>query len=391
MGLERQRAGKEVGLRTFAFTCLAGTLGWLVSPSAALAVLGLVGAVVVVFNVYELAQGKPVQITTSVALALVAILGILIGQGQVLVPVAVGIVTTVLLAWREELVGFALGLTNQEVRSALTLGILTFIVYPALPKDYVDPWRLVNPRAVWVTVVLIAAIGFVNYVLLRQYGSRGLAATGLLGGLVNSSATVVELASRDRAAAGKLTSPVFGGIVLSNAAMLLRNGVILAILAPLVALAVAAPLAAGVVASLAVSLIRRKDVQRGVEQMTLTLPFSVPAVLRFGLIFLVISIAGNLAQRVLGDPGFYVVSFVAGLASSASATATAGVLSTQGQIDVYTAGLGALFASLGSALVHLPLAWRFSRNGQLALRLMAATAVIILAGLGGLAVAQGSV
>ncbi len=388
VGLERQRAGKEVGLRTFALTCLSGTLAWLIGPGAAIATLVLVAVVVLVVNAYELRRGEPVQVTTSVALFVTALLGILVGQGQVLVPVAAGILMTALLAWREELIGFALGLTDQEMRSALYLGILTFIVYPALPEGYVDPWRLVNLREAWVTVILIAAIGFANYILLQRYGAHGVALTGLLGGLVNSTATVAELAARERAARGQLAGLAYQGIVLSSAAMLLRNGLILAILAPLVALQVAVPLTAGVAASVAASLVVRPRARDGVQRIALASPFSVAEVLRFGLIYLAITVAGDLAQRALGSPAFYAVSFLGGLASSASATATAATLASQGKIELATAGLGALLASLASILVDLPLAWRFSADSSLARRLLGATAAIVLAGLLGLLATQ---
>lgn len=53
-------------------------------------------------------------------------------------------------------------------------------------------WNLINPRESWVTVVAIAAIGFVNYVLLCLYSSRGLIYTAVLGGLVNSTATIAD-------------------------------------------------------------------------------------------------------------------------------------------------------------------------------------------------------
>ena len=46
------------------------------------------------------------------------------------------------------------------------------------------------------TVMLVAGMGFVNYVLLRIYGNRGLYYTALLGGLVNSPATVAELSTK---------------------------------------------------------------------------------------------------------------------------------------------------------------------------------------------------
>jgi Domain of unknown function (DUF4010) len=53
-------------------------------------------------------------------------------------------------------------------------------------------------------------------------------------------------------------------------------------------------------------------------------PFSLKAALEFGVIFLVLSVAGVLAQRSLGVFGFYAVSIAGGLLSSASAVAAAG-------------------------------------------------------------------
>lgn len=53
-----------------------------------------------------------------------------------------------------------------------------------------------------VTVFVVACIGFLNHVLLRLYGSKGIAYTAILGGFVNSTATAAELSSTLPAAAG---------------------------------------------------------------------------------------------------------------------------------------------------------------------------------------------
>jgi hypothetical protein len=47
---------------------------------------------------------------------------------------------------------------------------------------------LVEPRSTWATVILIAALGFINYLLWKLYGTRSPEITGFLGGLVNSTA-----------------------------------------------------------------------------------------------------------------------------------------------------------------------------------------------------------
>lgn len=45
---------------------------------------------------------------------------------------------------------------------------------------------MINPRESWVTVIVIAAIGFVNYVPLRLYSERGLIYTAILAHLIET-------------------------------------------------------------------------------------------------------------------------------------------------------------------------------------------------------------
>src|SRR5258706_12794766 len=101
---------------------------------------------------------------------------------------------TLLLAWKVELHRFAGGLQPTEIRSAVLVGLLGLVIYPLLPDRFIDKWELINPRQTWITVIVIAGIGFVNYVLLKIYGTRGMYVSGFLGGFVNSSAAAVELA-----------------------------------------------------------------------------------------------------------------------------------------------------------------------------------------------------
>src|SRR6185369_15129648 len=148
---------------------------------------------------------------------------------------------------------FSPRLKDVELRSAILLGILAFIVYPILPTTPVDPWGLVAPRQAWVTVILIAALGFVNYVLLKMYGARGVALTGFLGGVVNSTVTVTELAGRVSDSGGQLAAMAYRGVLLSTAAMIVRNLVLLALLAPATLIGAALPLAMMLLGSLALA------------------------------------------------------------------------------------------------------------------------------------------
>jgi uncharacterized membrane protein (DUF4010 family) len=58
----------------------------------------------------------------------------------------IGALALILLALKPQLRAFAGGLTQQEVRSTLLLGLLGFVIWPLLPDRFVDPWQLLQPR-----------------------------------------------------------------------------------------------------------------------------------------------------------------------------------------------------------------------------------------------------
>jgi uncharacterized membrane protein (DUF4010 family) len=159
--------------------------------------------------------------------------------------------------------------------------------------------------------------------------------------------------------------------------------VLLAILAVDVLVTSALPLALMLVASLALAwkASGRTTADEGTPVVRLTSPFSLQAALRFGLIFLLLQIACTLGQRALGDPGFYLVSILAGLVSSASGVAAAATLATHGTVSVQVAGIGVVLNSLASTAVKLPLVARISSDRSLTLRVAAALAAVMLLGL----------
>ena len=384
IGLERERRGKEAGLRTFAFISLLGALGGSLGTPFALLILALVGVLAVLLNVQTLRAGHGAELTTSAAMLVTCMAGILCGQGHTISPAAVMVIATALLAWKERLAGFSTGLTEGELRSALLLAILALVIYPALPTGAIDPWGLLEPRAAWVTVLLIAAIGFVNYILWKIYGARGTELSGFLGGLVNSNFTVIELSSRVKLAQGALVDSAYRGILLATTAMLVRNAGLLLILAPS---ALAGSLAAFLLMLLTCAVpvlwnYRRSggfpDEESPLD-MKLDLPFSLPRALRYGLVFLVVHIVGGLTQRAFGDGGFYLVSVIGGLLSSASAVAAAATLASQGSVTPTAAGIGALLASFMSIAFSLSFVLR-THNRALISRLASAMVLVAIAG-----------
>lgn len=384
LGLERQRSGKEIGLRTFAFVSLIGTLSRLLSVPVNMVALGVVGIIILIMNVQSLFRHRGAEITTSAALFLAALDGTLIATGQVFTPIAVTILIMLLLSFKEELVEFTTHLSRSEVHAAATFGVLAFVVMPVLPVGTVDPWGLVDPRKVWLIVVLLSAIAFLNYILLRLYGLKGIAYTGFLGGLTNSTVTVVQIASRAREGKGSMNGFALRGIMLANAAMFLRNLIIMALLASRVLYMASFSLLLMILASAVLAWQVKAEAGGRLPEITISSPFSLKTALQFGLLFLALTIMGGLAQRMLGSLGFYAVSLAGGLISSSSVTATAASLAGHGNLPAATAAVGVVLTSLVSCGVHLPLAWRVSRGVNLGRRMLIYTVIVIAVGLAGI-------
>ncbi|MDA8334799.1 MAG: MgtC/SapB family protein [Peptococcaceae bacterium] len=380
LGLERQKAAKEIGLRTFAFASLIGTLSRMVSLSVSMVAVGVIGVIILILNLHVFAKQQGAEITTSAALLLATINGILIAMGHIFIPVTVTILILLLLSLKEELAGFTTILTKSEVNAAITFGILAFVILPVLPSGTVDPWGLIDLRIVWLTIVLLSAIAFANYILLRIYGARGFAYTGLLGGVINSTVTVTEMALKAKAGEGNLNSLVFSGIMLANAAMFIRNVIILAIFAPQALYISGLPFLVMIILSFILAWKNKPTEKISPSPIALSSPFSLRVVLYFGVIFLALTVVGGLAQRLIGNLGFYAVSLTGGTVSSASAIATAATLAMHKNITVSTAAVGAVLASITSCAVHFPMVWRINKESVLIKRLFWATVLTITVG-----------
>jgi uncharacterized membrane protein (DUF4010 family) len=387
VGIEREWSNKDLGARTFALTALLGTIATLFAPSMAIVSVVGVFLIIIFANTRSLMVDKSLEATTSVALLVIFVLGAMAGQGHLFTPVAAAILMTMLLAWKVELHRFAGGLQPAEIRSAVLLGLLGLVVYPILPDHFIDRWELVNPRQVWITVIVIAGIGFVNYVLLKLYGTRGVYFSGFLGGFVNSSAAAVELA-RPLGAGSTSSGVAVAALLLTLVAMFARNLLILALFSPSAVLTAAGPLLAMAVVAMIFVRRARADIGEPPTEIHLESPVSLKRVLTFAAFFLLIQIVSTLSERYLGKLGFLGISVVGGLVSSASTSAAAANMVGHGKMQAALAGEGVVLASVASALINLPIIHRNARNSTLSRRLAVLTVALSVVGVAVLALQE---
>jgi uncharacterized membrane protein YhiD involved in acid resistance len=88
IGFERQWSQKDFGVRTFSCTALLGALTALISPSMMLAGMAATIMLAARLNVRDIIASRSVEGTTSVALVVTFVLGVLVGAGHLFTSVA---------------------------------------------------------------------------------------------------------------------------------------------------------------------------------------------------------------------------------------------------------------------------------------------------------------
>jgi uncharacterized membrane protein (DUF4010 family) len=377
IGLEREWAHKEAGIRTFAILSLTGMASTLLFPpyiTIACALFVIVFAAIMAVN--GIVQKRDPSLTTMAALFLTFFVGVLIGIGQIVPGIIIAIIATALLSIKTELQHITVELTATEVHAAVEFGILAFVIYPILPDHTIDPWGVINPQTIWLMVVLISGIGFVNYIIMKKYGSRGAAYTGFFGGLANSTAIVAEFTNRIKAEPG-LTMIAVAAVILSDVAMCVRNLFLCLFLSPGLLYKLALPF--GVMIVIGGLYAYRYIVKAPAVNVKINSPFSIRNALVFGTIFLVMVLLSALATFELGGPGFILSSLLSGMVSSASATASAIALLQAGTIDERTAAIGIIVASAASIAIKFPLAY-MANNRKFTLNVLIGAGFMMVAG-----------
>ena len=110
------------------------------------------------FKIREIEHDQQFSVTGVLAAFVVFSLGALSVLGDPTSAAAGGVAAAVVLAAREALHGWLTRLTWKELRSALLLLAMTIVVLPVLPDRTIDAWASINPRQIWIFMILTAAV-----------------------------------------------------------------------------------------------------------------------------------------------------------------------------------------------------------------------------------------
>jgi uncharacterized membrane protein (DUF4010 family) len=162
-------------------------------------------------------------------------------------------------------------------------------------------------------VVLIAGLNFLGYVLVKVLGNEhGLALTGILGGLVSSTAVTLSFSQRSRREP-EMSSAFVLAIVIAWTIMFLRVVIMVGIINRALAASLAVALGCMALAGLLVCLAlwRRRAHETGVVAAGAN-PFELGEAIKFGLLFGIVTIVAKAAEVYLGATGLYLEGAVAG-------------------------------------------------------------------------------
>jgi uncharacterized membrane protein (DUF4010 family) len=326
MGLERERnPTARAGLRTFALVALLGTVCGVLSqtqgaPWLTVAGLLLVGMMIIAAY-FDAAFANPREVkeepgtTTIAALLLCFALGTMVAYGFDRLAVMLAITATVLLYFKPELKGLAQNLERRDLVSILQFAVVSFIILPILPDRAFGPYSALNPRQIWLMVVLISGVSLAGYVALRIVGRRhGAALLGLFGGLVSSTATTLVYARHGRSAP-PLRDLSAAVIVLANLVVLGRLAVLTAVVSPTLLPGLLPVLGCALLPGAATVAYRLRKLQSQDEPPvpSISNPTELRTALVFALVYGIVLLVAAWLHDKAGAAGLYGVALVSGL------------------------------------------------------------------------------
>ncbi len=351
VGLQREHAygGPEeelfAGVRTFALIGLLGCTGALIadevgSPWGFVAVALPMGGLIVAAYIVSAWRHEGTGLTTEMATVLTLGAGAMCYWDYLALAAALGVATTVLLSLKPEMHAFAHRITREDLYATLKFAVITVIVLPVLPNRGFGPAPLdvLNPYQIWLMVVFISGISFLGYVLIKLVGPRqGISLSGLLGGLVSSTAVTLNFAQRSEKEE-ELSRSFALAIIVAWTMTFIRILIEVATLNRRLLGVVWPPLAAAWAVGLAYAgylYVSRRTERKG--EVDFANPFELGTALKFGLLFAVVLLVSKAASLYMGHVGLYVSSFLSGLPGVDALTLSMARLSTAGgELDLVT-------------------------------------------------------
>ncbi len=350
IGAERERSKGDggdssiAGVRTFTIASLLGAVS--TSVNLWLLIVSIVCVTIFVATAYFVRKDEDPGLTTEISLVFTVILGGL-AMSAASLAASLAVSAAILLAAKEPIHGFVRGVvTKDEMIDFLILAAATLIVLPLVPNELVGPFDAINPRNLWLIVILVMFIGALGHLALRLLGSRsGLPLVGLVSGFISSVATIGAMGARVRKTPD-LMGVAVAGATLSSLSTILQLAMLLAAIHPPTLHAILMPLIFGGVSIAAYGLVVTLNSfhQNGTEMSKPSRSFSVKTAVTLAFVIGAVLIASAALKAWFGQAGLVVASGVAGMADVHAATISVASLAAANKLMPVSAAIPILVA-----------------------------------------------
>lgn len=360
-GSEEPQSATEI--RDFVLAAVMGCLCGMLQ-NAALTVAAFLG-IAALLSVHVFDHKKTPRLTSDFTALAVFLLGHLVGipnyPASLSIAIAASIALAAFLAAKRRLQHFVReDLTEEEFLGTLRFLALIFVIYPALPEGRFGPYQALEPRKIWIFMILVSAISYAGYFLEKFLGgAKSMTLTGILGGVASTTAATGAFARKVREQPEQRDLFLYAAVV-ANTVLLPRLLAVLWFVRPALVEALLWPAAtitavSGVMAwLLSGRAFRHETHERRVE---LGNPLRLGPVLKFGLIFTVILVGSRAAAVQFGSQGVYLTSLFGGLADVDAVSLTVADMQNAGSIAPWPAVLSVALAVAANAVFKTLLAW----------------------------------
>jgi len=343
VGFQRQRDQKEMaGVRTFSFiTILGALLGiieletgnyWLLPAFG----LGLVALMIASSFIKSKAGDNDPGLTTEVAALLMFSVGAYLVLGSQVIGVIVGGGVAFLLYLKSRLHKWIINLEDKDVRAIMTFAAISLIILPVLPDQTYGPYDVLNPYNIWLIVVLIVGISVAGYFIYRFMGKKvGIVSSGILGGLISSTATTVSYARMAKQSKNIGVLAVFV-ILTASAISFIRIIFEISVVAPGQIGSLVTPIAAVALVMILLSVILFILINRNKQDSEIPEPDNpaqFKSALIFGLLYGLILIGVAYTKAELGNEALYIVAIISGLTDVDAITLSLSNLMKSGSLE----------------------------------------------------------
>jgi len=349
IGLERagsnQGAGEIGGIRTYSLIALIGALVGLffVSNFSSLGILIAGGFLVLLIAYYAIGAytTKDLGLTSEMSVIITFIIGLLLVLDiiPVQIIVAIFVILMLILSLKSKTSQFVAGISRPELQSFISYAIIALVVFPFLPdvayklKDIpflpdilqgfnVDLGQfstldLINPRKIWLVVVLITGIDVFGYILGKVIGNKkGFALTSFLAGFVSSTSTTQSLAQKSKKSS--VFNHLVGAAVLANLASFLQIFLLVGPLNSKFLVFITPSILIMIFTAALISIIflnkREKDTKQKEPEKKTGEIFSLMPALKFAGLLIIIKIVTKICLILFGQSGFIISSIIASFA-----------------------------------------------------------------------------